>query len=108
MLLQLPLLAVTILGVVWMVVGLLAMFTGLSIVVLSLTWLERKALGRLQLRLGPTRTGKFWPLTADCRRGQADTEGRCHPHRFGPGNILGSPGHSCPVGVYDMGYHPGS
>ena len=59
MLLQLPLLAVTILGVVWMVVGLLAMFTGLSIVVLSLTWLERKALGRLQLRLGPTRTGKF-------------------------------------------------
>ena len=59
MLLQLPFLAVTILGVVWMVVGLLAMFTGLSIVVLSLTWLERKALGRLQLRLGPTRTGKF-------------------------------------------------
>jgi NADH-quinone oxidoreductase subunit H len=58
-LLQLPFLAVTILGVVWMVVGLLAMFTGLSIVVLSLTWLERKALGRLQLRLGPTRTGKF-------------------------------------------------
>ncbi len=59
MLLQLPFLAVTILGIVWMVVGLLAMFTGLSIVVLSLTWLERKALGRLQLRLGPTRTGKF-------------------------------------------------
>ena len=43
----------------WMVVGLLAMFTGLSIVVLSLTWLERKALGRLQLRFGPTRTGPF-------------------------------------------------
>ena len=43
----------------WMVAGLLAMFTGLSIVVLSLTWLERKALGRLQLRLGPTRTGPF-------------------------------------------------
>ena len=43
----------------WMVVGLLAMFIGLSIVVLSLTWLERKALGRLQLRFGPTRTGPF-------------------------------------------------
>ncbi len=43
----------------WMVVGLLAMFTGLSIVVLSLTWLERKFLGRLQLRYGPTRTGPF-------------------------------------------------
>ena len=59
MLSQLPLLAVTIGQVIWMVVGLLAMFTGLSVVVLSLTWLERKALGRLQLRLGPTRTGKF-------------------------------------------------
>ncbi len=38
---------------------LLAVFTGLSIVVLSLTWLERKFLGRLQLRYGPTRTGPF-------------------------------------------------
>ena len=54
-----PLLAVTVQQVVWMVVGLLAMFTGLSVVVLSLVWLERKALGRLQLRLGPTRTGLF-------------------------------------------------
>ena len=59
MLPQLPLLTVTVVQVIWMVVGLLAMFTGLSVVVLSLTWLERKALGRLQLRLGPTRTGKF-------------------------------------------------
>ena len=38
---------------------LLAVFTALSIVVLSLTWLERKFLGRLQLRYGPTRTGPF-------------------------------------------------
>ena len=36
---------------------LLILFTALSIVVLSLTWLERKTLGRLQRRLGPTRTG---------------------------------------------------
>ena len=50
-------LAVGLFDVVWMVVGLLAMFTVLSVVVLSLTWLERKFLGRLQLRLGPTRTG---------------------------------------------------
>ena len=42
---------------IWLIVGLFAMFTCLSIVVLSLTWLERKVLGRLQLRLGPTRTG---------------------------------------------------
>ena len=41
----------------WIVLGLLIMFTALSVVVLSLTWLERKVLGRLQLRLGPTRTG---------------------------------------------------
>ena len=39
------------------ILGLLVLFTGLSIVVLSLTWLERKFLGRLQRRLGPTRTG---------------------------------------------------
>ena len=48
---------VSLTDVFWMVVGLLSMFTALSLVVLSLTWLERKALGRLQLRLGPTRTG---------------------------------------------------
>ncbi|CAI8018190.1 NADH-quinone oxidoreductase subunit H [Geodia barretti] len=35
------------------------MFAVLSLIVLSLTWLERKALGRLQLRYGPTRTGLF-------------------------------------------------
>ncbi len=39
------------------ILGLLVLFTALSIVVLSLTWLERKFLGRLQRRLGPTRTG---------------------------------------------------
>ena len=42
---------------IWIVVGLFILFTGLSIVVLSLTWLERKVLARLQRRLGPTRTG---------------------------------------------------
>ena len=41
----------------WIVLGLLAMFFSLLGVVLSLTWLERKVLGRLQRRLGPTRTG---------------------------------------------------
>ena len=40
-----------------LILGLLILFTALSIVVLSLTWLERKFLGRLQRRLGPTRTG---------------------------------------------------
>ena len=41
----------------WIVLGLFIMFTALSVVVLSLVWLERKTLGRLQRRLGPTRTG---------------------------------------------------
>ena len=50
-------LAIGLTDLFWIVVGLFAMFTGLSIVVLSLTWLERKLLGRLQRRLGPTRTG---------------------------------------------------
>ena len=50
-------LTIGIIDVAWMVVSLLAMFSVLSFIVLSLTWLERKALGRLQLRLGPTRTG---------------------------------------------------
>ena len=52
-----PLLAIDLLTFFWIVAGLLAMFTALSVVVLSLTWLERKLLGRLQRRLGPTRTG---------------------------------------------------
>ncbi len=41
----------------WIVLALFVMFTALSVVVLSMVWLERKALGRLQRRLGPTRTG---------------------------------------------------
>ena len=52
-----PVLAIGWLGVLWIAVGLLALFGALSLVVLSLTWLERKTLGRLQRRLGPTRTG---------------------------------------------------
>jgi len=51
------LLAVSLIDVGWILASLLALFVGLSIVVLSLTWLERKTLGRLQRRLGPTRTG---------------------------------------------------
>ena len=43
----------------WSALGLAVMFAVLSVIVLSLTWLERKALGRLQLRYGPTRTGLF-------------------------------------------------
>ena len=53
----LPLLSISLISFAWIVVGLLVMFTVLSVVVLTLVWLERKVLGRLQRRLGPTRTG---------------------------------------------------
>ena len=43
--------------VVAVVVQLFGLLTALSIVVLSLVWLERKALGRIQRRMGPMRVG---------------------------------------------------
>ena len=49
--------AISLTDFIWLVVGLFIMFSVLSIVVMSMIWLERKLLGRLQLRLGPTRTG---------------------------------------------------
>ena len=55
--LSIPFLAISGADFGWIVLGLLVMFTALAVVVLSLTWLERKVLGRLQRRLGPTRTG---------------------------------------------------
>ena len=49
----------SLLDVLLLIIALLLLFTALSIVVLSLVWIERKFLGRLQRRLGPTRTGPF-------------------------------------------------
>ncbi|MSQ05881.1 MAG: NADH-quinone oxidoreductase subunit NuoH [Dehalococcoidia bacterium] len=46
-----------IIDILTIIVKLAVLFTILSVVVLGLTWLERKVLGRLQGRLGPTRTG---------------------------------------------------
>jgi NADH-quinone oxidoreductase subunit H len=48
---------VGVIDVLLLIMALLILFTALSVVVLSLIWLERKILGRLQRRLGPTRTG---------------------------------------------------
>jgi len=50
-------LTVTFTDVILVTIALLSLLTGLSVVVLSLTWLERKFLGRLQARVGPTRVG---------------------------------------------------
>ncbi len=49
----------SLLDVLLLIIALLLLFTALSIVVLTLVWIERKFLGRLQRRLGPTRTGPF-------------------------------------------------
>ena len=50
--------------VLYVAAGLFALFNGLMVVTLSLVWLERKFLGRLQGRVGPTRVGPFGLLQA--------------------------------------------
>lgn len=45
-------------------IGLFTLFNMLMVVTLSLVWLERKFLGRLQGRVGPTRVGPFGLLQA--------------------------------------------
>ena len=47
----------TLLQVVYYTLGALALFVFLSVMVLALTWVERKALARIQMRMGPMRVG---------------------------------------------------
>ena len=41
----------------YIVIGAAALLVFLSVMVLALTWLERKALARIQMRMGPMRVG---------------------------------------------------
>ena len=45
------------LDILFLILGLLVLFVALAVVVLILTYVERKFLGRLQRRIGPQRTG---------------------------------------------------
>ena len=47
------------LDVLFILIGVVLLFVGLAMVVMVLTYLERKFLGRLQSRLGPMRTGPY-------------------------------------------------
>ena len=83
------LLAISLTDFIWLVVGLFIMFSVLSIVVMSMIWLERKLLGRLQLRLGPTRTGPMGLLQPVADAVKFWT---CNGSLLMPGGMIGAVG----------------
>ena len=89
----------------WSALGLAVMFAVLSVIVLSLTWLERKALGRLQLRYGPTRTGKFGLMQPIADAVKLILKGGHHPQRLRKGDFLDCAGHRGGVRFRNLGNH---
>ncbi len=51
----------------------------LLLAVAYVTWLERKLIGRMQLRYGPNRAGPYGLLAADRRPRQDDPQGELRP-----------------------------
>ena len=66
----------------YIVVGAATLLVFLSVMVLALTWLERKALARIQMRMGPYARGLSWGASADCGRDEAGVQGG-HPAVLG-------------------------
>ena len=61
-----------------MPLGTVALFVFLSVMVLVLTWLERKTLARIQMRMGPMRVGISRRAATNRRRHEAVVQ-RGHP-----------------------------
>ena len=99
--------AVGVTGILWDTLALLVLFVALSIVVLSLVWLERKVLGRLQRRLGPTRTGPHGAAPTGGRRGEIDSEGGYTSRVCGEVNVLAGAGDCGCARLHDLGHYSG-
>ncbi len=73
----------------WALIYVLIIFAGVSVAVLAMNWIERKALAHFQIRLGPMRVGPHGLLQPIRRCAQVDAQGRHHSRRSRPVRFLG-------------------